>query len=605
MSLPPQLLEDKYEVLSKIKEGGMGSIYKVRHVLLDQIRVVKVIRQQHAEDAELRERFYQEALTTTRLRHPGIAQIHDLSVAEDGTAVLVMEYIDGFSLKELLQRDGRLELGLALETSRQALDSLEFLHQQGYVHRDISPDNLMVTRTHDGQPKVKLIDLGIAKRLGGDTMKTQTGAFLGKARYAAPEQFGADGIDARADIYAFGVVLYELLTGRRPIEGDELSQLVASHLFREPLGFDVSDPEGRVPEELRQVILQTLAKEPDQRPPSAAALAEQLAPFAEPFLSPFGDGKTFESTSSLSASTLREVSPLAWEQTARINVQPETATLETAGPGTPETELIAPPEPTYVEAQEPESLEETEASLPASSRPKWLMPVAALAVVLALALILFFRPKGVERQDPGQLYSQALTALEAEDWRAASTALKEAVATDPEPRPGANDEQPYLPYFQLGRASFGMKSYVAALEFWEKSEGYDVVQGTPSYQDLEAMRGRIGAVLESQVEDASSFLLSANDYGGLIEGALADDGFAPILATVPEFRPKALKKGEELKVLNNELLRLRTLDLSAGDVAVAREVTELRQKAAQLKDDYMGLADELDAASTRFSKGSE
>ena len=282
MNLPLPQIEGKYEILHKIKDGGMGAVYKVRHRLLEEVRVVKTIRPEFAEDEALKERFLREAKTAIRLRHPNIAQLYDFSIGDDGTAYIVMEYIDGVTLQEMLAKSGPPPVGLTLEVASQGLDALAYLHRKGYVHRDVAPDNLMLTRGFDGAPQVKLIDLGIVKRLeGGGADLTATGTFLGKVRYAAPEQFsdaGARSPEPSSDIYSFGVMLYELLTGRLPFKGDSVSELIAGHLFRPPLGFDESDPEGRIAEPLREVVLEAMAKEPGERIASATDLAARLAP---------------------------------------------------------------------------------------------------------------------------------------------------------------------------------------------------------------------------------------------------------------------------------------------------------------------------------------
>ncbi|HUF77828.1 MAG TPA: serine/threonine-protein kinase [Thermoanaerobaculia bacterium] len=282
MNRPLPQIEGKYEILQKIKEGGMGAVYKVRHRLLEEVRVVKTVRPEFAEDSDLKERFLREAKTAIRLRHPNIAQLYDFSLGEDGTAYIVMEYIDGVTLQEMLAKSGPPAVPLTLEIAGQGLEALAYLHRKGYVHRDVAPDNLMLTRSFDGGPQVKLIDLGIVKRLeGGGADLTATGTFLGKVRYAAPEQFsdaGARSPEPTSDIYSFGVMLYELLTGRLPFKGDSVSELIAGHLFRPPLDFDESDPDGRVPEALREIVLQAMAKDPAQRQQSAVELAARLQP---------------------------------------------------------------------------------------------------------------------------------------------------------------------------------------------------------------------------------------------------------------------------------------------------------------------------------------
>jgi serine/threonine-protein kinase len=301
LALLDEHIDGKYEILEKLREGGMGAIYKVRHRLLDEVRVVKVIRSNMAPSPDAGDRFLREARVAIRLRHPNIAQLHDFAIGTDGNAYIIMEFIDGWTLQEILQRQGPPPAALSLEIARQSLKALGYLHRQKIVHRDVAPDNLMLTWDVDGHALVKLIDLGIAKAFeGGAGALTSTGIFLGKPRYASPEQFGGTGLDARSDLYSFGVVLYELLTGRCPVSGNDPASFMAGHLLRPPLPFAESDPEGKLPPALREALLQALAKEPAQRfgsaeemlwavtmvqdqldPPTPDDLARLLAPAPE------------------------------------------------------------------------------------------------------------------------------------------------------------------------------------------------------------------------------------------------------------------------------------------------------------------------------------
>jgi eukaryotic-like serine/threonine-protein kinase len=267
---PGTLIEGKYEILSKIREGGMGAIYKVRHRLLDEVRVVKVMRPQILADEELKQRFVEEAKTATRLKHPNICAIYDFALDDDGTAYLVMEYINGATLSELAHSGTPPGLAMSLEIAHQALLALGYLHRRNVVHRDIAPDNLMLTDDEEGRPLVKLIDLGIAKALdrsGGEM--TSTGVFLGKLKYASPEQYGAlppgERIDGRSDLYSLGVVLYELLTGTRPFAGETPAELLRAHLLQPPAAFALTDPGGKVPEGLRAAVLKALEKKREDR----------------------------------------------------------------------------------------------------------------------------------------------------------------------------------------------------------------------------------------------------------------------------------------------------------------------------------------------------
>jgi len=282
VSVPFKRIEGKYEILSKMREGGMGAVYKVRHRLLDEIRVIKVMRPHLAADEVLRQRFVREAKTAIRLRHQNLAQLYDFTVDDEGNAFIVMEFIEGVTLQDLIKVHGPPGLGLALEISVQSLKVIGYLHRREVIHRDIAPDNLMLSRDEDGRPMVKLIDLGIAKVTEDEVGLTTAGTFLGKVRYSSPEQLRArDGVemDARSDLYSFGIVFYELLTGRYPISGDSTSSIIAGHLLNPPLGFNHSDPKNRVSEALRSVVLKALEKEVEARYSSADSMRRQVRQF--------------------------------------------------------------------------------------------------------------------------------------------------------------------------------------------------------------------------------------------------------------------------------------------------------------------------------------
>ncbi|MGE5234952.1 MAG: protein kinase domain-containing protein [Acidobacteriota bacterium] len=292
MATPLAYIEGKYEILEKLSEGGMGAIYKVRHRLLDEVRVIKVMQPQHEQDEGLRTRFLREARMAVKLRHPGIAQMYDFAVDDSGNAFIVMEFIDGITLQELLERIGPPSVGLTLEVACQALSALGYLHRKGIIHRDIAPDNVMVGRDDLGRPHAKLIDLGIAKVLKGESGLTITGMFVGKLRYSSPEQFRTEPgitLDERSDIYSFGVVLYELLTGRHPIKGTSPQALIAGHLIHPPADFSSTDPTARVPDDLRAAVLKSMAKRQEDRFVSADEFARALGVVRARFPIPAGE----------------------------------------------------------------------------------------------------------------------------------------------------------------------------------------------------------------------------------------------------------------------------------------------------------------------------
>jgi tRNA A-37 threonylcarbamoyl transferase component Bud32 len=258
MSVLPEI-ESRFDVLAKLGEGGMGCVYKVRHRDLDEIQIVKTLQAHLSSNPAQRERFVNEARRGMRLRHPHIAGVHDFAVAADGTGYIVMEYVHGHNLRDLLATRGPLRLELVGRIAVQTLDALGYLHSEKFIHRDISPDNLILTTTADGKPFVKLIDLGISKSLDAGNAMTATGQFIGKVSYASPEQFGGH-VDERSDLYSLGVVLYRLLTNEDPFPGENYNQIIAGHLFQPPC------PMGpQIPEAVQRVIYRALEKDPDQR----------------------------------------------------------------------------------------------------------------------------------------------------------------------------------------------------------------------------------------------------------------------------------------------------------------------------------------------------
>jgi serine/threonine-protein kinase len=289
MSTSPGSLEGKYEVLAKIREGGMGAIYKVRHRLLNELRVIKVMRPEVAQSPEQRKRFLREAQTATRLRHTNIVAFHDFFIDDEDTAYMVMEYIEGINLRDMIRDFGTFPIPLALDLSRQCLSAFDYLHRKGVVHRDVSPDNIMMTREDDGVVRAKLIDLGIAKIAQSKEELTGADEFIGKLRYSSPEQLTSSAqIDSRSDLFSFGIVLYEILTGVCPYGGETIHEIVANRLNQPPLPFDSSDPEGRLSPAVREAVLKALRTKPEERYQSAAEFAKRLEALGAAEVQPAG-----------------------------------------------------------------------------------------------------------------------------------------------------------------------------------------------------------------------------------------------------------------------------------------------------------------------------
>jgi len=262
----------------------MGKVYRATHRFLGYKRAIKILRPEYAQHEEIVERFKFEAIRATKINHSNVVKVFNFGFDQDGSGVpfLVMEFIDGVSLLEVLERHDPRSVALTTEFAVQSLRGLARLHATNIVHRDISPQNLMLTRSESGEPMIKVIDLGIAKAREPEESgpgRTVAGTFLGKPAYAAPEQFTFDPVSARTDLYSFAVTFYELYTGRLPFPGRDFTK---EHLVDQPLDFAVSDRKGRLPRELRAVLLRGLEKLPERRFGNADEFRKSLQPFLDP-----------------------------------------------------------------------------------------------------------------------------------------------------------------------------------------------------------------------------------------------------------------------------------------------------------------------------------
>ena len=270
-------VDGKYTIIERLGAGGMGEVYKVDHVFLKATRVIKVIKPQISETADAHERFLREAQLATKVQHPNVATLHDFSALPDGSHYMVWEYIEGENLAQVIRKRGILAPAHATRLAEQALAGLEAIHRAGIIHRDISPENLMITRDENGDERLKIIDLGVAKADEGDYAVTRTGIFVGKLRYSSPEQLGILGegekIDGRADLYSLAIVLYEMLTGRPPFEATSPHQYILHHSRETNVQqIDLT----RVPNELRPVLTKALERDRTKRFATAREFANAL-----------------------------------------------------------------------------------------------------------------------------------------------------------------------------------------------------------------------------------------------------------------------------------------------------------------------------------------
>ncbi|MEX0709654.1 MAG: Stk1 family PASTA domain-containing Ser/Thr kinase [Chloroflexota bacterium] len=262
-----RLIGGRYRVIAPLGEGGMATLWRAMDEQLDREVAVKLLRPQFSSDAGFAARFKQEARSAGSLSHPNIVSVYDYGTdAETGGQFIVMQLIDGDDLAALLQQRGHIEIDDAVRIALGVAAALEAAHRRGIVHRDVKPGNILID--HD----VKVTDFGIARAVSEASM-TVTGTTLGSVHYFSPEQARGDEVTGQSDVYALGIVLYEMLTGRRPFEGDSAAGVALKRLTVDPLP---PTAHGAVPPGLSAIVMRALEREPADRYPDAGAFAEAL-----------------------------------------------------------------------------------------------------------------------------------------------------------------------------------------------------------------------------------------------------------------------------------------------------------------------------------------
>ena len=262
---------NNYEIVSVLGEGGMGTVYLAVHPVMGRKAAIKLLRRELAEDQTLVARFVNEARAANAIRHPNIIDVIDVGTLPDnGLPYMMMEFLEGENLAQRLARTGTLPVSEAIDIALQTASALSAAHGKGIVHRDLKPDNLFLVPElgSPGRERVKVLDFGIAK-LRGDTssgaVKTNSGSIMGTPPYMSPEQCRgiAEDIDHRADIYALGIILFEMLCGRPPFVSPGFGELLMMHLTRPPPS--PRELNGAIPEPVEQIILRALSKKPEDR----------------------------------------------------------------------------------------------------------------------------------------------------------------------------------------------------------------------------------------------------------------------------------------------------------------------------------------------------
>jgi len=276
-----RVVADRFEVLSLIGSGGMGSVYRARQVGLDRPVALKLLKEEASWDPDTVTRFHREAKAMSLLQHSNTVRVFDFGQTADGTLFLAMELLEGETLTKRLTREGCLDPILAIRAVQQVLRSLHEAHSKGIVHRDLKPDNIMLAGV-DGhaEPVVKVLDFGIAKVFEGenqfDQLETQAGTVFGTPRYMSPEQAQGKGLDPRSDLYSVGVLLYQLLTGVPPFQDEEAVVVMAKHIRDKPEPPIKVAPTRPISTSLNRAVLKALEKDPAKRFQDAKAFAKGL-----------------------------------------------------------------------------------------------------------------------------------------------------------------------------------------------------------------------------------------------------------------------------------------------------------------------------------------
>ena len=282
-SLVGQVVADRYHVIKKLGEGGMGQVYLAEHVKMGRRSAIKVMSPAMVHDPDAVARFNREAANASRITHPNVCAVYDFGETPDGLIYLAMEFVEGEPLTAIIEHEGALPLARATSIFKQTADALQAAHDLGIVHRDLKPDNNMVARTRDGADLVKVVDFGIAKAVGGDDAGqkvTKTGLVVGTPEFMSPEQLSGDKVDGRSDLYSLALVYFRMLTGELPFQADSVQETMVKRLTDEPAKLAETRPDLSFPDGLQQVLDSALARTPGDRYQTVAKFADDVVAVA-------------------------------------------------------------------------------------------------------------------------------------------------------------------------------------------------------------------------------------------------------------------------------------------------------------------------------------
>ena len=271
------IIADRYHVLKKLGEGGMGTVYLAEHVKMGRKSAVKVMNPGMVNDADAISRFNREAANASKISHGNVAAVYDFGETPDGLIYLAMEFVEGPALTKIIEENGALAPIRAAEITRQTAEALAVAHDMGIVHRDLKPDNIMIAKNRDGSDCVKVVDFGIAKAANNEAQKvTKTGLVVGTPEYMSPEQLAGDKLDGRSDIYSLALVAFAMLTGKLPFPGETVQESMIARLTDEPRRLIEMKPDVNWPQAVQDVMSKALQRDADLRYASASQFGRDL-----------------------------------------------------------------------------------------------------------------------------------------------------------------------------------------------------------------------------------------------------------------------------------------------------------------------------------------
>jgi serine/threonine-protein kinase len=365
-----QVLAGKYRIDEKIDEGGMGCVYRATHVLMEKTVAIKVLHPALAADDKIVARFTREAKAASRISHPHAINVTDFGESENGVVYMVMEYLRGRTLKDIVRDGGPMPLARAVTIVRQVAGALDAAHAEGVIHRDLKSDNIMLEEVAGGGDWAKVLDFGIAKIQQSihetDPGLTAPNLIIGTPQYMSPEQCSqASDIDARSDIYSFGVIIYEMLAGHVPFTGDSPTAIMLKHIQEPPPS--VLDERKDLPAGVGRVVTRALAKRPEDRYEKACDLADALEEAAKEEVAAVPTGPVGI------VDTDRIIVPTSPNDAPRTTLEEDEATVVSARHARPTTEELPPPV----------------APPPVSSFNPWRIAVPAIAALVIIFAVVY------------------------------------------------------------------------------------------------------------------------------------------------------------------------------------------------------------------------